>query len=181
MKPEPRVARVGLVVLKFRRAQRFVYLMRVNPTWKDVTFIGGHEKPRDRGDLAVTARRELWEEVPGLRTDKTLEVEPISDIISYGPIWSKSRHVKTIYSVQYFLLCSLANPGYLVRSIGKRSMNVWIEQDILSFRRSVTPSGFVFLLNKVHEGGLDGIPCTSCIDIAQFEPENGMSGKHFVF
>src|ERR1700681_2120072 len=62
-----RKSRVGFVIIKLSVAGTAYFLMRINPKWKDVNFIGGHAKIRDADNLAITARRELWEEVPAIR------------------------------------------------------------------------------------------------------------------
>ena len=49
-----RKSRVGFVIIKLSVAGIAYFLMRVNPKWKDVNFIGGHAK-MSYGRKLVTA------------------------------------------------------------------------------------------------------------------------------
>jgi NUDIX domain len=95
-------SRVGFVIIKMRAEGASYYLMRINPKWKDINFIGGHEKPRDVKNLKTTARRELWEEVPSIRARVDFHLEPLTPEVIHGPILSKSRGVNVEYQIQFF-------------------------------------------------------------------------------
>jgi 8-oxo-dGTP pyrophosphatase MutT (NUDIX family) len=79
------------------------YLMRVDPKWKDINFIGGHEKDRDSGNFERTARRELWEEVPSIRDYREFDVVPLTTELYYGPIESRSKGGTVEYELRFFL------------------------------------------------------------------------------
>jgi len=101
--------------------------MRSNPKWKDLNFIGGHEKPRDAGNLAMTARRELWEEVPSVRAYERFHLEQLTDELNYRPILSKSKGDYVQYQLKYYFLFKIeSSPEALVENIGAWSRNVWV-------------------------------------------------------
>lgn len=52
-------SRCAFVVIKLRIAGEDYFLMRRDPDWRDVSFIGGHASERDNGNLERAARREL--------------------------------------------------------------------------------------------------------------------------
>jgi hypothetical protein len=157
MNESPRKSRLGFAVIKLRVTGLSYYLMRVNPKWKDVNFVGGHDKPRDRGDLKTTARRELWEEVPSVRSYADFDLEPITDEFQYGPVFSRSKGDKVQYNLQFFLLRINYSPKVFVETLSVRTKNVWLtEQEMLSPQR-YRLSGLVELLNEAYPGGLAAI------------------------
>src|SRR5882672_9052579 len=126
-----RKSRVGFVVIKLHVGGTAYFLMRLNSKWKDVNFIGGHAKTRDLENLATTARRELWEEVPSIRTYTSLELMPLTKEVHYGPIRSRSRGEDVEYELQFFLLKFDHPPQLLVEALSLRSKNVWVTQEEL--------------------------------------------------
>jgi len=172
-----RRSRLGFVVIKFRVGGIVYYLMRVNPKWKDINFIGGHEKPRDGGDLEKTARRELWEEVPSVRSYPNIELEPITGLVSYGPIYSRSKGDQVEYEAQFFLVKIINSPNSLVELLSDRSKNIWISENELIRAEKYRMSGLVEVLNSAKSGGLEDIPYSSGTDLSSlrsyFEENDG--------
>jgi 8-oxo-dGTP pyrophosphatase MutT (NUDIX family) len=73
-----------------------------HPRWGDFTFIGGHEEPEDHQQLDITARRETLEEL-GLPEGRIeFQLFPLTDEITFGPIWSKSTHCVKSYIFKYY-------------------------------------------------------------------------------
>jgi hypothetical protein len=160
-----RVSRVGLVVIKLCAQGAPYYLMRLNQKWKDVNFIGGHEKPRDVGNLAKTARRELWEEVPSIRSDVKFHLEPLTREVHHGPIVSKSKGINVEYQLQFFLLKIDSSPESLVEMISVRSKNVWVTEDELISQTRFRVSGLVAVLHHLLPVGLTSIPYSFPADL----------------
>ena len=160
-----RRTRIGFVVIKLLVGGAPYFLMRVNPKWKDVNFIGGHEKDRDGGNLGKTARRELWEEVPSIRSYKDFSLEPLTPVIHHGPILSRSRGNEVEYDVQFFLLRISGALEALVEMPSPRTKNVLIlERDLLTEGR-VRASGLVQLLDGLLTGGLASVPYSSPVEL----------------
>ncbi len=151
-------SRCGFVVVKLKIDESDYFLMRGDPSWKDVNFIGGHERPRDRGRLKNAARRESLEEVPALRGVKAVELEPLTDEMTYGPVYSPSSGREVEYEVRFFLLKFHESPEAVVRAIGPRSLNVLVRQDDLlaGDRRKV--SELARVLDRSFPGGLRAVP-----------------------
>jgi hypothetical protein len=159
-------SRLGLVVIKLCAEGTPYYLMRLNPKWKDVNFIGGHEKPRDLGNLEKTARRELWEEVPSIRSHINFQLEPLTREVHHGPIVSKSKGNTVEYQLQFFLLKMESPPEALIEMISVRSRNVWLTEDELVSQTRYRISGLVGALHHVSPGGLASIPYSSQAEVA---------------
>jgi len=157
-------SRIALVVIKLAAAGRGYYLMRADPRWHDLNFIGGHLKPRDRESFERAAIRELWEEVPSVR-GYTIALEPITNQLQYGPVYSRSKGADVRYVIQFFLLVLTEYPSKLVDSSGGRSKNMWIPEDKLTVDGRLRLSGFVSLLNSEVEGGLPAIRYSSATDL----------------
>jgi hypothetical protein len=164
-----RISRLGFVVIKLRVHAAPYYLMRSNPKWKDVNFIGGHEKPRDAGSLEKTARRELWEEVPSIRSYETFHLEPLTGEVRHGPIFSKSRGDEVEYQIQFFLFKIDTSPEVLVEKISARSRNVWVSEDDLTYQSRLRISGLVSVLQQLLPGGLASIPYSSLCDLTAIQ------------
>lgn len=160
-----RKARIGLTVVKALVADVPYLLMRANPQWKDISFIGGHEKARDGGDLQKTARRELWEEVPSIRSYTDFLLEPLTPELHYGPVHSRSRGDQADYEVQFFLLRIDSSPTIFVRSLGSRTRNIWIPEYDLLGSAKYRLSGYVELLDQNLSGGLRAIPYSFVSDL----------------
>lgn len=176
MTAAPRKSRVGFVVIKLRVAETVFYLMRFNAKWKDINFIGGHDKRRDAGDLKNTARRELWEEVPSLRGYPKLELEPLSGIVGHGPILSRSKGDYVAYDIQFFLLKIDRSPSKLIELLSSRTRNVWVPEEELIHPSRYRLSGLVKLLDQLTPGGLRNIPFSSATNMSgwrsYFEPQD---------
>ena len=156
---------VGFAIVKIAVAGTAYFLMRLNPKWRDVNFVGGHAKERDAGNLERTARGELWEEVPSIRRYNEFHLEPLTSKIHYGPIDSLSRGGTVEYELQFFLACIERSPEMLVETLGSRSKNIWVPQHELLFQRRLRVSGLVRFLHDVYPGGLDNIPYSSGTDL----------------
>jgi len=169
MKPEVRKSRVGFAVIKLMASGIPYYLMRVNPKWKDINFIGGHEKLRDGADLRKTARRELWEEVPSIRNYANLDLEPLTTELRYGPIYSRSKGDQVEYDVKFFLLRMEGSPASLIELLSLRTKNIWVSQQELLRPNKYRLSGLVAFLNGAVHGGLDEIPYSSPVDMRSFQ------------
>jgi len=163
------VSRVGLVVIKLRVEGAPYYLMRSNPRWKDVNFIGGHEKQRDTGNLEKTARRELWEEVPSIRSYASFHLEALTEEVHHGPILSKSKGENVEYQLRFFLLKIESSPEAFVNAISARSMNVWVSENDLLSQTRFRISGLVGVLQRILPDGLASIPYSSEVDLAAIQ------------
>src|SRR5215468_12386507 len=125
---------VAFAIVKVAVAGAAYFLMRLNPKWKDINFVGGHAKERDAGSLERTARRELWEEVPSIRRYSEFHLEALTSRMRYGPIESLSRGGLIEYEVQFFLVRIDRSPEALVKMLGSRSKNLWVSQYELLFQ-----------------------------------------------
>ena len=160
-----RKSRVGFVVVKLSVGGAAFFLMRLNAKWKDVNFIGGHEKLRDSGNLEKTARRELWEEVPSIRGYSDVTLEPLTQLMHYGPIRSRSNGGDVEYEIQFFLLRISYSPEVLVEMLSSRTKNIWVAEHDLLNRTRFRVSGLVDLLERSLPGGLQEIAYSSPIDL----------------
>lgn len=177
-----RKSRVGFAVIKLQVAEISYFLMRINPKWRDLNFIGGHEKPRDGRDLKKTARRELWEEVPSVRQYSSLELEPLTDEIHYGPVYSRSKGDQVEYDVQFFLLRIFNSPTMLVELLSSRTKNIWISEQQMLEPSKYKLSDLVSLLDQSVPSGLHGIPFSSAIDLHLLRPHFDYGdGKQLMF
>lgn len=181
MTAAPRKSRVGFVVIKLRVGETVFYLMRVNSKWKDINFIGGHDKRRDSGNLMSTARRELWEEVPSLRGYPRLNLEALSGVVRYGPVLSRSKGDQVEYEVQFFLLKIDQSPAALVELLSSRTRNVWVSEEELAHPGKYRLSSLVKLLDRVVPGGIRNIPFSSATNMSDwrsyFEPQDDIQLK----
>jgi hypothetical protein len=165
-----RKARVGFVVLKLRSGDANYYLMRRNPKWKDINFIGGHEKDRDTSDLSKTAQRELWEEVPPFRTYSKFKLRPLTDILGYGPVFSRSRGDQAKYEIQFFLVEIEEPPEKLVEALSSRSKNVWVNEKEFETPEKFNLSGLANFFKTKVDGGLISIPLSNPSDLSTLRP-----------
>jgi len=163
-----RKARIGLVVVKAAVDGAAYFLMRANSKWKDISLIGGHEKVRDSGDLSRTARRELWEEVPSVRTYSEFHLDPLTEILHYGPIVSRSKGDEVEYDVQFFLLRIESSPATFVEALGSRTRNIWISEYDLLHSEKYRISTWVQLLDRNLVNGLEGIGYSFVSDLRSF-------------
>jgi hypothetical protein len=173
---------VGFAVVKLAVAGTPYFLMRLNPKWKDINFIGGHAKERDARSLEMTARREFWEEVPSIRHYDVFRLEPLTPIMQYGPIKSLSRGFEVEYELQFFLVKIDQSPETMVEMLGSRTKNVWIAQHELLYPRRFRISGLVEFLNRAFPGGLEAIPYSSPTDLGIIrERFERLQGKQIEF
>jgi hypothetical protein len=165
-----RTARVGFVILKLRVEGATYYLMRFNPKWKDINFIGGHEKSRDTNDLKKTAQREFWEEVPSIRSYADVTLEALTDTIDYGPVYSKSRGDRASYVMQFFLVRMPESPNRLIEQLSSRSKNIWVPETEFLTTKNFHLSDLARFFAAVVPGGLESIPLSSTDDLSSLRP-----------
>jgi 8-oxo-dGTP pyrophosphatase MutT (NUDIX family) len=174
-------SRAGFVVIKVRAGDTAYYLLRANPKWKDVNLLGGHEKERDAGDLKKAARRELWEEVPLLRKVGPLLLEPLTDVVHYGPIHSQSQNRNVEYELQFFLL-KLDHLPDISAMLRSRTRNVLVAEKELPSGGRVRVSGLISLLDRMFPGGLNAIPYSSSTDLGDWQKHiEGRKGAQLEF
>jgi hypothetical protein len=151
-------SRCGFAVVKLRIDRDDYFLMRSDPYWKDLNFIGGHERARDRGSLKNVARRESREEVRALRELKSAGLEALTEELIYGPVYSPSAKGDVEYAVRFFLLRFEESPEALVKALGPRTPNVLVRQeDLLSGKRHRI-SRLADLLDRSVPGGIRAVP-----------------------
>lgn len=153
-----RKSQTAFVVIKLCISATPYYLMRFNRKWGDVNFIGGHLKDRDAGNYETAARRELWEEVPSIRSYTPLVLDPITKLVRYGPIYSRSKGGNVEYDIQFFLLRLQHSPHILIDELSDRTMNVWVPQNDLLKQNRFRLSGLVRFLDEIFPGGLSRVP-----------------------
>jgi len=165
MNNQARKSRCGFVVIKFRVNDECYYLMREDPRWKDVNFIGGHECSRDGGSLERTARRELLEEVPSVRLVSDVELVPLTDEVVYGPVYSRSAESQVEYILDFFRLKFVNDPRPMLEAAGPRTHNKLIRERALLVQGTYRVSKLVGFLGDILRGGLELIPCSWPDDI----------------
>ncbi len=161
-----RKSRVGLVVIKLRIEHDPWYLMRYNEKWRDVSFIGGHQKDRDHENLERTAKRELWEEVPAIRAGLISTLIPLVGPLNYGPVHSRSRGDLAEYEVAFFLLKIESNPSQMLERLGSRTKNLLVSESELLGAARFPISGYVALLRDSLDDGLRSIAFSNDADLA---------------
>jgi hypothetical protein len=173
MAQDLRTSRGGFVVVKLMIDGTICLLLRRNLKWKDLNLIGGHEKPRDQGNLARAAQRELWEEVPSVRNMDGLHLQPLTAELNMGPVFSRSAGEDTYYEIQFFLLKIEHDPTSLLEGLGVRTKNVLIpESDVL--RKGVRVSRLVSFLDENVPEGIPAIPLSSPVNI---HPKSGWARR----
>lgn len=158
MSEHPKHSRLGFVVIKLRLDGETYFLLRKDDAWQDLSLIGGHEQPRDGNSLKRAARRELLEEVPAFRAFKDVELLPLTENLSYGPVYSKSAQRDVQYTMSFFLLRFLNDPNVVLESLGPRSSNLLVRENDLLADQRVRTSEPLKRLNDAHKGGLHAIP-----------------------
>jgi hypothetical protein len=147
-------SRCGFVVVRLRSAGDAYFLMRQDRRWKDWNFIGGHEKTEDASNLMKSARRELLEEVPPLRRRNHFDLRPLTGLIEYGPIQSRSSGNRVIYELEFFQLIFNKNPSEVIEALTGRSANRLLKEEDLLLQRGLRTSGLVSVLDRALDGGI---------------------------
>jgi hypothetical protein len=168
-------SRLGFVVIKLLLDGESHLLMRKNLTWNDISFIGGHEEPRDGGSLLRTARRELLEEVPALRSSRAWDLLAISENLSLGPVYSQSAACDVQYTMSFFMLCFHSSPHQMLESIGGRSLNVLARTRDLADGNKYRVSKLFEQLNNSYPGGVESIPYSWADDLGASVRNSGGS------
>lgn len=153
-----RQSRIGLAVIKLRIDGERVFLMRRDRRWNDISFVGGHEEPRDNSSLVRAARRELLEEVPAFRAFTEFTLAPMTGEVTHGPVHSASAGTEVKYALQFFHVQFLSSPASIVQTLGARSANMLMREDELRTERRFKVAEWVRLLDRAVNGGLLGIP-----------------------
>jgi hypothetical protein len=151
-------SRCGFIVAKFVLDGEDYFLMRRDPKWRDVNFVGGHEQVQEGGNLRRAARRELLEEVPAMRTFGAFELLSLTDELKYGPIASRSAQCEVEYVLRFFLLEFNETPTTLLENLRSRSLNVLVSYSDLIVPQVRRVSGLVKVLDDALPHGLKGIP-----------------------
>src|SRR5713226_8699798 len=166
MKSDVRKISVAFVVGKLLIDGEDHLLLRHDPKWNDLTFVGGHESERDEGDLARTAIRETEEEVPGLHWSFDFSISPLTETLKYGPVWSHSVHVNTAYTVRFYHLRLKRPPNNIWQILQANRLNVLVPiNKLFSADCIIRTSRFVRLLDKQLPGGLKSIPYSWSDDV----------------
>jgi len=155
---ELKQSRVALVVIKLKFRDTPYYLMRNNKAWGDVSFVGGHVDERDADSLERAAHRELLEEVPSLKCERSFDLNILTPQLDYGPVYSASAKTQVVYDLQFFLLLFHQTPESVITSLRKRSMNVLLAQSELLQPTRYKVATLVEILNNQYPGGLSAIP-----------------------
>ena len=169
-------SRCGFVVIKLRVDGKICFLMRQDARWKDLNFIGGHEKARDAANLRRAARRELLEEVPYLRSATSFELAPLTGEFVHGPVYSRSAGCEVEYELQFFLVKFGTTPERLVESLGPRSANELVCQDDLLVPSGYRVSGLVQVLSDKLRNGLQAVPFSWPEDVGAGRSDTGQMG-----
>lgn len=160
-----RSVRCGFALVKLSLGGTECLLMRRDPQWGDLTFIGGHENPGDRANLQTTARRECLEEVPALRGARVFDLSPLGEEARYGPTRSRSSPGLVEYTVRFFALRFRRLPEAIAAGFGPRSLNVWVPQDEVLAARPRKISAFAQVLETAAPGGVRSIPLSWSADL----------------
>jgi NUDIX domain len=142
-------------------------LLRHDPKWNDLTFVGGHANKGDEGDLAKTAIRETQEEIPGLHWSSDFTINALTETMEYGPIWSRSVREDTAYLVRFYHLRLIRLPHNFRQIIRADKQNLLVPiSKLFSADCEARTSQFVILLNRQFPGGLASIPRSWNEDVA---------------
>ena len=153
----PKTSRCAFVVIKIRVKDEDYLLMRRDPSWKDINFIGGHDVPKDHGRFERTAKRELLEEVPALRIFTSFRLRSLTDQVSHGPIFSLSAQRPMKYILKFFLLEFTKKPSSFFQEFGDRTQNIFVSTRMIT-AQAYRMSGLVEVLEGTLSGGLGAIP-----------------------
>ena len=154
-----RETRCAFVVIKLKIDSKDYFVLRRDKDWNDLNLIGGHQEERDNGRFRRTARREMFEELSALRGKAEVALQPITERISYGPVWSQSAKCESLYHLMFYLAQLQTDPSVLEKTISAQSMNFLVDFESLKVaieRKDV--SVFLELLESEVAGGLEAIP-----------------------
>lgn len=167
MKSYARMISCAFVVCKLLINGKDYLLLRSDPEWNDLTFVGGHQSELDEGDLKRTAIRETEEEVPGLCARCDFTISPLTPELEYGPVWSYSALANTAYRVRFYHLRFQRLPNNIEGIVDSDRLNVLVPVDgLFSVENDTRKSQFVFLLEKQIPGGLKSVPYSWAGDLA---------------
>ncbi len=153
MVAEVQISRCAFAVIKVNIGRVPYVFMRRDRTWNDLNLIGGHQNQRDRHSYSNTVRREVREEIPILRKGQLFDISQLTEMISFGPVYSKSKSAMTTYEVVYFLVKFLQEPTFLRDAIIGRTDNVLIPQSEIGTGGGRKISRMAFQLEHVLVGG----------------------------
>ena len=146
----------AIVKLKVKGVPHF--LMRMNRSWGDISFVGGHINDRDVGSPKRAAYRELLEEVPTLRRTRNIDLEPLTSQVTHGPVFSRSALTTVRYELYFFQVTFRNTPEPAISSLTQRSLNILVSQRDLINPTKFKVASLVELLNREYQGGLSSIP-----------------------
>lgn len=165
---EIREARCAFVVFKLMIDGKDYLILRRDKDWNDLNLIGGHQEDKDNGSFERTAKREMMEELSGLRGKAEINLVPLTQPIQYGPVWSESAKRQSVYHLRFYLAELNARPAVLNEALATGSMNFLVDVDNLKCAiENKDVSAFLGLLNEETPGGLDAIPYTWKSDLAE--------------
>ena len=154
-----RETRCAFVVVKLRIHETDYFVLRRDADWNDLSLIGGHQEEKDNGKFSRTARREMFEELSALRGKAEVVLNPITELVSYGPVWSKSAKCDSLYRLKFYSAHLETDPAVLEKIISPQSGNYLV--DLASLRNAIERSdvsAFLGLLEAEVPGGLGSIP-----------------------
>lgn len=169
-------SRCAFVVIKLRMSGADYFLMRRDPDWKDLNFLGGHQQGSE--GLQATARRELLEELPALRTFKSFDLAPLTDEIQYGPVFSRSAHCQVEYTLQFYLMTFHDAPTPVLDALGGRTPNILAREKELVTGGTHRISELAKVLDKRLPGGLRSIPSSWSKDLEEAAGSSRMRWNH---
>lgn len=167
MNKKAKESRCAFVIIKLKISGEDWLIMRRNPSWKDINFIGGHENDRDNRNRQRTAKRELLEEIPVLKGFRSHKLEKLTGEIAYGPILSRSASCEVKYDLQFFLLRFSRAPKPVLESLHGRTLNIMLRENDLLVQRKYKISALVRLLDRTLPGGLKSIPYSWSADLRE--------------
>lgn len=155
-----REARCAFVVIKLLIGGKDYYVLRQDADWGDLNLIGGHQEAKDNGRFNRTARREMFEELSALRGRIDVDLKPITGVVSYGPVWSKSANCDSLYVLRFFVARFVEdNVTRLQETLSARSRNFLVaDARVRRGLESRDISAFLAILEAEIPDGLRGIP-----------------------
>lgn len=173
-----REARCAFVVIKLKINAKDYLVLRRDKDWNDLSLIGGHQEEKDNGRFRRTAKREMYEELSALRGKTDVVLNPITEPIHYGPIWSRSAKCDSEYQLMFYWAKLQTDPRALERTFSVRSANFLVELGSLKAameREDV--SSFLSILESEVPGGLEAIPYSWDRDLGRILNKNVLLKK----